>query len=106
MCAVLIILQASSSLENDCDVEVWEFESESESDPQAFKSAPQTACETSQLNDSPVFTLVGFICTFLFAWQAMFRIPDGALNILFKFFSLLLNKLVPLLYFPEYKSHF
>ena len=69
-----INVQASSSIGNDCDVEVWEFESESESasDPQTFESAPQTACETSQLNDSSVLTLVRFVCTFLFAWQAMF----------------------------------
>ena len=57
MCAVLIILQASSSIGTDCDVEVWEDESESECDPQTFESAPQTACE---INDSPILTIVLF----------------------------------------------
>ena len=86
MCAVL--LQEPSSEANSGDAELWEFESDSESD---YESTPQTN-KPSQLHESPILKLVGFICTFLFSWQAVFRIPDGALNILFKFFSLILQK--------------
>ena len=42
---------------------------------------------------SSILTLVGFLCTFLFSWQAVFRISDGALNVMFKFFRLLLEKI-------------
>ena len=94
---LLYILQEPPLEPSSGDVEVWEFESDSESDfeSQTLGSAPQTN-ESSQLNGSPVLKLVGFICTFLFSWQAVFRIPDGALNTLFKFFSLFLGKLFTL----------
>ena len=52
-------MQVPSSEANSADVEVWEFESESESDCEPLESAPQTD-ESSQLN-SPVLSLV---CTF------------------------------------------
>ena len=40
-----------------------------------------------------VLDIITFICKFLLSWQAVFRITDNALNILFKFFGLLLFKL-------------
>ena len=34
-----------------------------------------------------------FICTFLLSWQAIFRLTDSALNVLFKFLSIIFLKL-------------
>ena len=34
-----------------------------------------------------------FICTFLLSWQAIFRLTDSSINVLFKFLNLLLLKL-------------
>ena len=88
----VVVLQEPSLEASSGDVEVWKFESDS---PELWDPAPQTN-ESSQLNGSPVLKLVGFICTFLVSWQAVFRIPDGALNTLFKFLSLFLQKLLTL----------
>ena len=42
---------------------------------------------------SSIVKVVGFICTFLLSWQALFRIPDGAIGVLLKFIRLTLLKL-------------
>ena len=74
------------------DVEVWEFDSEDEFEPSSGKT---TDLNTQLQSDSAskMQKLVGFICMFLLSWQAVFRIPDGALNVMFKFLSLLFLKL-------------
>ncbi|SMN01766.1 hypothetical protein SPONN_25 [uncultured Candidatus Thioglobus sp.] len=41
----------------------------------------------------PSLCLLQFIVLFLLSWQAIFRIPNVALDVAFKFFSILLNKL-------------
>ena len=40
-----------------------------------------------------LLNLISFVCTFLLSWQAVFRIPDGAMVVFFRFFSLFLLKL-------------
>ena len=37
--------------------------------------------------------MIGFVCAFLLSWQAIFRLPDAAIEVIFKFFSLFLYKL-------------
>ena len=84
---------------NSDDVEVWEFESDSESEHPSMTSAmcgqshnAVNCGVTSEHVEISILKLVGFICTFLFSWQAVFRVPDGALNVLFKFFNIVLEK--------------
>lgn len=41
--------------------------------------------------------LVEFICIFILSWQSIFRIPDVAVGVLFKFISILLDRLADVL---------
>lgn len=75
------------------DVEIWEFESEDEFEPSPEATTHLNTDGASKAQNSSIFKLVGFICTFLLSWQAAFRIPDGTLNVIFKFFGLLFVKL-------------
>ena len=50
--------------------------------------------EKEQTSFSKVITL---ICIFLFSWQSIFRIPDIAINTLFKFFNVVLCRLAHIL---------
>ena len=75
---------------NSDDVEVWEFESDSESEHPYMTSAmcgqshnTVNCGVTSEHVETSILKLVGFISTFLFSWQAVFRVPHGALNVLF-----------------------
>ena len=77
---------------NSGDVEVWEFESEAES-PVNPTTCMSDARELQDCVRPSILKVVGFMCTFLLSWQAVFRIPDGALNVLFKFLSLVIMKL-------------
>lgn len=45
------------------------------------------------MSEAAILKLVSFVSTFLFSWQAVFRIQDGALNVL-KFISLLFKKIL------------
>jgi hypothetical protein len=40
-----------------------------------------------------VAKLIGFVCAFLLSWQAVFRLPDAAIEVIFKFLNLFLCKL-------------
>ena len=94
---MLAFVTQEPSLEEGCgDVEVWEFENDSdcESTSQQQNSTSHPENSTSQLSELSVVKLVGFICTFMLSWQAVFRIC--ALNVLFKFINLLLQKLAAL----------
>lgn len=83
--------------DNSADVEVWEFGSEDETE--VCSSSPATSTMDSVPSESlecekpSILIMIGFICIFLFSWQAVFQIPDGAINVLFKFFSLLFRKM-------------
>ena len=84
---------------NSDDIEIWEFESEDELEFCSTTVAKNTADDVNPPGEMPereksILKLVSFICTFLFAWKAVFRIQDGALDVLFKFFSLMFNKLL------------
>ena len=67
--------------EMEC-LEVWESDSENES-------------EVSRQNESTSShtKLINFVCVFLLAWHTIFRIPNAAIGVLFRFISLFLLKL-------------
>ena len=46
---------------------------------------------------SPFDKLIEFICIFVLSWQSIFRIPDVAVGVFFKFISILLDRLVDVL---------
>ena len=56
--------------------------------------------DTIMLNESKL-KILRFIVTFLLSWQAIFRIPNVAVNLLFKFVSIVLFKLSDLTQFNE-----
>ena len=98
---MLYLLLWQEPLEEDksSDVEVWEFESEEEAESSVSISATGGFSGSSKdptlsgVVRQSVLDIINFICKFLLSWQAVFRITDNALNILFKFFGLLLFKL-------------
>ena len=68
---------------------MWEGETDEESEYLSF-----TASDRQVSVGAPAsLKLIGFIITFLLSWQAVFRIPDNAMNILFRFFKMLISKL-------------
>lgn len=66
-------------------MEVWEVSDDDEDDPQ---QSPDTLTISSSS-----LQILRFIVLFLLSWQAIFRMPNVALDIAFKFFSILLNKI-------------
>ena len=78
---------------------MWEFESEEEAESSVsisatggFSGSSKDPTPSGVVRQS-VLDIITFICKFLLSWQAVFQITDNALNILFKFFGLLLFKL-------------
>lgn len=67
---------------------MWESE-DSDEDSAVTTEQLQTVSST----DNNYIKLINFICMFLLAWQALFRIPDVAAGLVFKFMSILLKKL-------------
>lgn len=61
-------------------VEYWE--SSSEEGAVMFQNEEEVS--DSEVNPMIIKT-VHFICTFLLSWQAIFRLTDTALNVLFRF---------------------
>ena len=56
--------------------------------------------DTIMLNESKL-KILRFIVTFMLSWQAIFRIPNVAVNLLFKLVSIVLFKLSDLTQFNE-----
>lgn len=69
-------------------IECWESSSEEEE----FQSSSKEKDHNIEVNPL-IVKMVHFICAFLLSWQAVFRLTDTALNVLFKFLSLLFLKL-------------
>ena len=67
-------------------IECWE--SSSEEEEQFQTSTEDKGCDNDEVNPL-IAKMAHFICTFLLSWQAIFRLTDTALNVLFKFLSLL-----------------
>ena len=77
--------------ERNSGFECWESSSEEE-DCNMVQTAPPDEGDDAEI-DPLVTQAAHFICTFLLSWQAIFRLADSALNVLFKFLSLLFLKL-------------
>ena len=93
----MCFLQEPLVQHNNDDIEIWEFQSEDELSTTVTTKTTDDVNHPSEVQEcdkSSILKLLSFICTFLFAWQAVFRIQDGALNVLFKFFSLLFEKVL------------
>ena len=84
---------------NNYDIDIWEFESEDDLEFCSTTVAKNTADDVNPPEEMPeceksILKLVSFIYTFLFACKAVFRIQDGALDVLFNFVSLMFRKLL------------
>ena len=73
-------------------VELWESESDEEISTAAFPQTPPPVEGHEEINPL-IMKLALFICTFLLSWPEMFRLTDSALNVLFKFLSVVFLKL-------------
>ena len=77
--------QESTDSSNESDVEVWETSDEKDCDDNQLDH-PKGDCSSEM-------KVVGFMCIFLLSWQAIFRVANVSMGIMFKFISLLLLKL-------------
>ena len=75
------------------DIEIWGSEDDDEEPDTDGQLEYDTDVSPPKPGKSSIVKVVGFICTFLLSWQALFRIPDGAIGVLLKFIGLTLLKL-------------
>ena len=54
--------------------------------------------------DSQLLKLIGFISRFFLSWQAVFRIPDVTVSVLFQFVCILLIKIFSLVKCTKYAN--
>ena len=54
-----------------------------------FQSEDCTDSQNTEPIQLSVTKLISFICTFLLSWQGIFRLPDIAIGVIFKFLSIL-----------------
>ena len=91
----------SSSLLDDNDLpEVWDCSDEE--DEYSCTNTNEYSCTSNEHQDtsqriSSTHSLIKFVVIFLLSWQAIFRISNIAVDVLFKFIGVLLvNLLIPL----------
>lgn len=84
------------------DIEVWGSKDERDGHSAAPNTTNTAGNHGSGVNEgqdelhvpSPsIAKLISFVCTFLLSLQAIFRLSDSAIGVVFKFFSLFLLKL-------------
>lgn len=67
------------------DVEVWESDEDTD-------TVIRGGSEVASANNVHI-KLINFLCTFLLLWQTLFRIPNVAMGLVYKFMSIFLKKI-------------
>ena len=76
------------------DEELWESTDEEEEEESHENESDHIQQDHDHMERTKlVSTLISFMCIFLLAWQAIFRVPNVAIGLLFKFMKILLRKI-------------